>query len=197
MIQLFMDTSYKTMTIACIVDDKIASFYHDYAFKTQSELAMTTLDKVMKKAGLRPNQIEEMIITIGPGSYTGVRIAMTIAKTLATISDIRVKTITSLELFCANDENTLVVFDARSDRAYIGLFENKQYVKGPVVLTIPEINNLIKHLQPTIVGDAQLFEGVENFELTEEMLLDAIKKATLVSNVHQLKPLYLKEMSAY
>jgi len=197
MIQLFMDTSYKTMTVACIKDNEVVSFYHDYSFKTQSELAMPTLEKIMNQANLHPQQIDEMIITLGPGSYTGVRIAMSIAKTLAAISDVKIKTITSLEMFVSTNQETLVVCDARSDRAYVGLFKNKQYVMGPSVLPIADIQHIIDQNKPMIVGDAHLFDLQDNFELDETMLLDAINQAKEVVDVDHLKPLYLKEMSAY
>lgn len=197
MIQLFMDTSYKTMSLAIVENNKIVSFYHEYSFKTQSELAMPTLDKIIKEAKMQPNQIDEMIITSGPGSYTGVRIAMSIAKTLSAISDIKVKTITSLELFVSSNEKTLVVFDARSDRAYFGLFKDKAYIQGPSVLPIDDITKIVEKHNPSIVGDGHLFDEVDNFELNEAMLLSAIKNATLIDDVDHLKPLYLKEMSAY
>lgn len=197
MIQLFMDTSYKTMTIAIIENDKIVSFYHEHSFKTQSELAMPTLDKMVTEANIKPNQIDEMIITSGPGSYTGVRIAMSIAKTLSAISDIKVKTITSLELFVSSNEKTLVVFDARSDRAYFGLFNDKTYIQGPAVLPIDDIKKIVEKDNPIVVGDGHLFEEADNFDLNETMLLNAIKNATLIDDVDHLKPLYLKEMSAY
>lgn len=185
------------MSIAIVENNKIVSFYHEYSFKTQSELAMPTLDKIIKEAKIQPKQIDEMIITIGPGSYTGVRIAMSIAKTLSAISEIKIRTITSLELFVASNEKTLVVFDARSDRAYFGLFNEKTYIKGPAVLPIDDIKKIIKEENPKIVGDGHLFDTTDNFELNETMLLNAIKNATLIDDVDHLKPLYLKEMSAY
>lgn len=197
MIQLFMDTSYKTMTIAIIKNDEIVSFYHEHSFKTQSELAIPTLDKIVAEANIKPSQIDEMIITLGPGSYTGVRIAMSIAKTLSAISDIRVKTITSLELFVSSNEKTLVVFDARSDRAYFGLFYDRLYIQGPAVLPIDDIKKIIEKDNPNVVGDGHLFDTIDNFNLNETMLLNAIKNATLIDDVDHLKPLYLKEMSAY
>ena len=44
-----------------------------------------------------------MIITSGPGSYTGVRVAMTIAKTLAAVSDVRIKSVSSLAAYAGNE----------------------------------------------------------------------------------------------
>jgi tRNA threonylcarbamoyladenosine biosynthesis protein TsaB len=194
---IFLDTSYKTMTIACIEDNQVLSFFHKEAFKKQSELAMSVLDDCVKEAGWKPQDITEMVIAVGPGSYTGVRIAMTIAKTLSAISSITIKTITSLELFVQSNENTMVLFDARSDRAYVGIFKNKKYIQGPLILTIQEIEELQKQEQFIVEGDGELIGLRNTFEFSEEACLRLVSSAKTVDDVDQLKPLYLKEMSAY
>lgn len=194
---VFLDTSYKTMSVACVNDDKVLSFYHKQAFKRQSELAMSVLDECVKEAGWNPQDIDEVVIAIGPGSYTGVRIAMTIAKTLSAISDIKVKTITSMELFVESDEKTLVLFDARSDRAYVGVFENKKYVQGPMVLSISETLDLVSKGKLLVRGDGHLVDKQDTFSFNEETCLNLIDRAEPVEDIDQLKPLYLKEMSAY
>ena len=194
---VFLDTSYKTMSVVCIESDKVVSYYHEEAFKKQSELAMSVLDECVKEAGWSPLDIDEIIIAIGPGSYTGVRIAMTIAKTLSAISSIKVRTITSLELFVDSDEKTLVLFDARSERAYVGVFENRKYIHGPLVLSIPEVTTLINEDNYIIKGDGHLVDKLDVFTINKETCLILIKNAEVVDDIDHLKPLYLKEMSAY
>lgn len=194
---VFLDTSYKTMSVVCIEDNKVLSFYHKEAFKRQSELAMSILDECVKEAGWDPQDIHEVVIAIGPGSYTGVRIAMTIAKTLSAISNIQVKTTTSLELFVDTEEKTLVLFDARSDRAYVGLFENKEYIQGPLVMNISDVQDLVNKEKPIVRGDGHLVCKPDLYVVDQETCLYLVKNAKLVEDVDQLKPLYLKEMSAY
>lgn len=194
---VFLDTSYKTMSVVCIENNKVLSFYHKEAFKRQSELAMSVLDGCVKEAGWKPQEINEVVIAVGPGSYTGVRIAMTIAKTLSAISNIQVKTITSLELFVDTDEKTLVLFDARSDRAYVGLFKNKEYTQGPLVMNISEVQDLVNKERPIVRGDGHLVSEPDSYTVNQETCLYLVKNAKLVEDVDQLKPLYLKEMSEY
>jgi tRNA threonylcarbamoyladenosine biosynthesis protein TsaB len=194
---IFLDTSYKTMTVACIEDEKVLSFFHEEAFKRQSELAMSVLDDCVKEAGWKPQDIKEMVIGIGPGSYTGVRIAMTIAKTLSAISEIRVKSVTSLELFVQSKNKTMVIFDARSDRAYVGLFKDKKYIQDPLILAVKEIEELNESDEFVVEGDGHLIGLPNSFELTRETCLRLVDNAKLVDDVDQLKPLYLKEMSEY
>lgn len=195
--QILMDTSYKTLTVACIINNEVVSMVHKHAFKNQSEFAMQTLFEVVSQANIQPSDIDEFIITVGPGSYTGVRIAMSIAKTLAAVSPIKIKTITSLQLFVSDEKPTLVLFDARSDRAYVGVFNQYQYVVGPMVISVDKVSELIEKYNPIVVGDGNLVDELDNFDLTEDNILMAIKHAVLVEDVDHLKPMYLKEMSAY
>lgn len=194
---VFLDTSYKTMSVACIQDNKVVSFFHEEAFKRQSEMAMSVLDDCVKEAGWNPMEIDEMVVAIGPGSYTGVRIAMTIAKTLAAISNIKVKTITSLELFVDSNDDTCVLFDAKSERAYVGLFKGTKYTQGPLVLSVEEIVDLIRDHNYIIKGDGHLIGKEDSFKFEKETCLRLIKNATPIEDVDHLSPLYLKEMMEY
>jgi tRNA threonylcarbamoyladenosine biosynthesis protein TsaB len=195
--QLFMDTSHKYLTVACVEDNDVKSFFNEYAFKNQSEIAMTVLSDCVKEAGWSPSEVERMVISIGPGSYTGVRIAMTIAKTLAAISEIKIATTTSLECYVNSDKQTFVILDARSERVYGGLFVDKTYVEGPRVYTMDEVNRIMSDQNISVIGDLHLFGLDDIFEITKSRIIECVNQAQDVDDVDYLKPLYLKEMSAY
>lgn len=195
--QIFMDTSHKYLTIACIENNEIKSFFNEYAFKNQSEIAMTVLADCVKEAGWSPSEIKRMVIAIGPGSYTGVRIAMTIAKSLAAVSDMIIATTTSLECYVNSDEQTFVMLDARSERVYGGMFINKIYVDGPRVFTIDEASKIVSDQSITAVGDLHLLNLDDKFDITQSRIVECVNNAQDVDDIDYLKPLYLKEMSAY
>ena len=67
--------------------------------------------------------VNEMIITSGPGSYTGVRVAMTIAKTLAAVSNVKIKSVSSLAAYAGMNQ-ALSVIDARGHKVFVGVYEN-------------------------------------------------------------------------
>ena len=56
------------------------------------------MEKLLNKYHKELLDVDEIVITIGPGSYTGERVALTIAKTLSVISSVRIKAISSLAL---------------------------------------------------------------------------------------------------
>ncbi len=195
--QVFIDTSHKYLTIACIDKDEILSFYHEYAFKNQSEIVMSILSDLVSKAKWEPQDIDRIVITKGPGSYTGVRIAMTIAKTLSAVSDVQIATVTSLECYVNTDKKTFVMLDARSDRVYGGYFIDKKYVEGPRVYTLDEVRAFVRDEDPNMVGDLTLIGREDIFSIDQDRIIEIITQAVSIDDVDHLKPMYLKEMSAY
>ena len=79
MLTLCIDTAYKYLTCALIKDDKVISSYSEPCFKRQSEEVFHAMEVVFASAGIDRRAIDSICISSGPGSYTGVRIAMTIA----------------------------------------------------------------------------------------------------------------------
>lgn len=195
--QVLIDTSYKFLTVCCVQDTKLVSFYHQQAFKSQSEKVMVVLDQQIKNAGWKPTDIQRLVIVNGPGSYTGVRLAMTIAKTLAAISDIKVATITSIELIAKDAAEALVVLDARSDRVYGGLVK-AGVLSDLAVYTLDQIKELRKqHSNALVLGDGSLLSETDDFNDNFENIGQLISKLPNVEDVDFLTPLYLKEISAY
>ena len=100
MLTLCIDTAYKYLTCALIQDNHIIGSYCKECFKKQSEEVFLALDETFKQANVERKDIDSICISEGPGSYTGVRIAMTIAKTIGELLKIDVYTspITALEI---------------------------------------------------------------------------------------------------
>lgn len=88
---------------------------------------MPAIDELLKECGLKPSDLTQIAVAKGPGSYTGVRIGVTIAKTLAWSLNIPVKTVSSLEVLAANGRffQGLIcpLFDARRGQVYTGLYQ--------------------------------------------------------------------------
>ncbi len=195
--QVFIDTAYKTLTVALLKDNQVVDMVHEMAFKSQSELVMLKLDELLKANALKPHEIDELIVTVGPGSYTGIRIAMTIGKVLGAISPIKIKTATSLELFASSTGQSVVLFDARSQRVYYGLFDEGIYVEGPHILNIDEVHRILSETPFSVYGDGHLVGLEDKFDLNAQAIERVVSKAEAVDDSDHLEPLYLKEASAY
>ena len=99
-----MDTSYKYLNICLLDGDVVVDSLHMECFKQQSEWMIPKLKELMDRHGWVSEDIEAMVITEGPGSYTGIRIAMTVAKVFCSSMNIPYK-----EQYCIGTWNTMFI----------------------------------------------------------------------------------------
>lgn len=190
MITLYMDTAFKRLNLLLARDQKPLAGISVEAFKKQSELIFVELNELLAQAGLTYKDLNRIVITRGPGSYTGVRIAMSIAKVLASQLHIPLYTISTMQLFTGKKSGK-VLLDARAKRAFYAEIEEGK-IRRLEILPLEEIESLLSD-DDLLFGDAGLVDReaqpsdfLENFLLLEEELEP-------VENVHLLKPEYLKE----
>ena len=195
MITLCMETSHKYLVLALIEDDKIISRFQEVCLKKQSEYINIKIDELCKSANVLPFEIDQVCVTKGPGSYTGVRIAMSVAKVICSMRKIKCYTISTFQLYSVNFMNCSCILDARSNRIYYGIISEGKLVKQGVDL-IENVKNEIL-LQKNITGECGIL-GIDEVEidLCEAFLL-LKNKWELVENIHSLQPIYLKESSEY
>ena len=193
MLTLCIDTSYKYLTCVLIEDDHILSSYSEECFKRQSEEVFPILNEVFEKAQAPKDSIDSICIAEGPGSYTGVRIAMTIAKVIGEMLPCDVYTISTLRLYAAGRNNCMVVMDARAKRVYCGIYDGEDIIKDDCALPIEEVDPG-DHL---LIGDGQLFGKECDFGNIPEAFLKTKKMWKKVERIAYLTPEYLKESESY
>lgn len=196
MITLCMDTSHKHLTLALIQDDQLIKKSMTECFKQQSETIFPELVKLCEEAKIKPDDIQEVVVTTGPGSYTGVRIAMTIAKVLCATKNIPCYALNTLQLYSGNHAKCCVLLDARSKRAYFAKYNHGEVVQEPGVFTIDEIQNFIK-TDEEILGDGSLLGKEDNYVDLAESFLALKPYWEKVENIHCLVPEYLKSSEEY
>lgn len=192
MITLCMDTSHTWLVIGLMKDDTVIGKIQEKCWKKQSEELFPKLIELMDTLQLKPEDIDQVVISKGPGSYTGVRIAMTVAKVFCAMRNLPIYTLSTLLLY-AGKKDCRVVMDARGKRVYTAPFKNGNLVDKEQVIEISELN--IEDEE--VIGDGSLVgkedkwpDIVENFkELKEEW--------ELCDNVHLVVPEYLKSSESY
>ena len=195
MISLCMDSAYKALVLGLYKDGKLIDGVSIEAFKKQSETIFVELNQLFEKNGLDYKDVDEVIITDGPGSYTGIRIAMTIAKVLCTQMHKTLKCISTMQLFAGMDESANVILDARSKRAYVAHVEKGSIVGETKILEVNELEGYLNSYPGTLYGDGYLV-GKET--QTPDFLKNFIEvPARTIENIHALVPQYLKESDAY
>ncbi|KRM69462.1 M22 family O-sialoglycoprotein endopeptidase [Apilactobacillus ozensis DSM 23829 = JCM 17196] len=174
---LALDTSNRPLTVAIVEDNQILATETTTVHQKHAEFLMPVIEDMFNKCDLKPNDIDRIVVSSGPGSYTGIRIATATAKTLAfTLNKelVGVSSLCTLALNC-EQENMLVmpIFNARNNNAFTGLY---RIVDGQPVSMIEDCHtdfdqwlDRIKHNfdneQICLVGDYSVFLD----EITEKL----------------------------
>ncbi|MCM3768170.1 tRNA (adenosine(37)-N6)-threonylcarbamoyltransferase complex dimerization subunit type 1 TsaB [Neobacillus niacini] len=127
---LSIDTSNYTLGVALLEEDQVLGEYITNLKKNHSIRIMPAIQTLMKDCGKTPADLTKIVVAKGPGSYTGVRIGVTIAKTLAWTLNIPLVGISSLEILAAGPGRYFSgyispIFDARRGQVYTGLYHYK------------------------------------------------------------------------
>ena len=147
MITLFIDTSISFPTISLLKDNKILFNFCEEIKSDMSSKILPIIDEALNKINLEMNSIHNIFVVTGPGSFTGVRIGVTIAKTLAYTLNIPIKTITSLKAYAVSSDketNKLVTIEDLKGK-YIGYFDkNNNLLSDYTYLKNDEYERYIK-----------------------------------------------------
>lgn len=197
MISLCMDSAYKQLVLGLYKDQELLDGISLEAFKKQSETIFVELNRLLKETNLDYKDIDRVIITKGPGSYTGIRIAMTIAKVLCSQMHKELYTISTMQLYAGIEKQANVILDARSQRAYVAHLEDGQIQGNTQILTLDEVKEFIETNPGIVLGDADLMgQDVQKVDFLKNFI-ELEPYYEKVENIHALVPDYLKESDSY
>ena len=153
---IVMDSANKYLVVALYENQKCLASLQEEGNRKQSEYAIVYLQKLLQENHLKVSNFDEMVITIGPGSYTGVRVALTIAKTLNATMNIKIKTVSSLKAM-AGMKKAISILDARSKKVFLGIYNEGKTVVEDCIISLDEFENYQKQYSDyEIVGDTEL-----------------------------------------
>ncbi|WP_249029911.1 tRNA (adenosine(37)-N6)-threonylcarbamoyltransferase complex dimerization subunit type 1 TsaB [Tannockella kyphosi] len=193
---LVMDTSNSYLVVALFIDDQCVEKIQEKGNRKQSENALLYTKNILEKHNLTMLELDQMIITIGPGSYTGVRVALTIAKTLGTLTNIQIKVVSSLLVY-AGDKKAISILDARSKKVFLGVYDQGVCKQEEQLMLLEDVSTLLQQYPDfEVVGDVELLgnERVE-VDLANHIYLASLK-VEVVDNMDTLVPVYMKEVEA-
>lgn len=147
---LYIDTTSNYLYTGVVEESSLLCERKIRFDKDLSTMALTTIVDMLNEKNVTPSDIDKIILVNGPGSFTGCRIGITIAKTYAWALNIPITTITSLEAMAlAKDDYDfhVPILDARRDYVFAGIYDKdnnqimkNQYIKKSVLETA--INNM-------------------------------------------------------
>ena len=173
---LFIDTHLFDINIYLVKDDKILRDKHISGEKNNSKYLVSTIKEVCEG-----ESYDQIVVVNGPGSFTGVRLGVTVAKTLAYTKKIPIKVVSSLECMCFSKDSCNHIYAISDGNGYfIGEFNNYHLIKEYYYVTNSEFKELI-----------QIKKIETEVELNICFILDKLKLRKGI-NPHKVNPIYIK-----
>ena len=193
MVTILLDSSNTNLSVGIAKDNTLLDYISYEAWQRQSEYMIVELNKLLEKHNIKKEDITDVIVAKGPGSYTGVRIAITIAKTIAVALDAKLYAVSSLRVQKDGTVPSICLINARSNRSYVGVYQNQEVLLNDCIMKNDEVMKYIEdHPDYSVCGDTKYLnvEGIESNTMKE--MLDL--KGSLESiNPLSLKPVYMKD----
>ena len=187
---LNIDTALDTASVCLAQDEEILALAINENQKKQAGWLHLIIDEILKKNDLRPNQLDAVAVSIGPGSYTGLRVGLATAKGLCYALNIPLIAISTLKMiaFAAKDEATSMIcpmIDARRMEVFTAVYDKELQEKIPAhALIIDE-----KSFADILSTSAILFFGNGSKKLQPLILNNNASFSDKVSNASHLSPL--------
>ncbi|ATU69819.1 tRNA (adenosine(37)-N6)-threonylcarbamoyltransferase complex dimerization subunit type 1 TsaB [Levilactobacillus brevis] len=169
---LAIDTSNRPLSVAVLDDTTVLAAITVTVHQKHAEYLLPEIERLLAMAALKPGDLDRVVVAAGPGSYTGIRIAVTTAKTLAATLDLDLVAVSSLATLAANVpvEGALVapIFDARNQNVFAGLYRIKAGMPVPVIADAHVnittfLTAVTEYAEPVwFLGDAAHFDDLIN-----------------------------------
>ena len=187
MYTLFISTFDKLITIGLLKNGEVLDKKIKESDRNHSIYVMPMIEEILSVNEITTSYLNEIIVVNGPGSFTGVRLGVTIAKTLAYTLDIPIKTITSLEAYAvsieSNDNKLITISDLKGK--FIGYFNsNNEVLEEFKYLSNNEYKEYIKDKKETELKEFNL-----------ESIYKYLKNIDSI-NPHIVNPIYIKGIEA-
>lgn len=196
MITLAFDTCLDKMYAVLKRDEEVLSsrIVKNKDNKYHSAFLISTLQEILSENNVKPQDVNLIAVNTGPGSFTGIRACVTVARVMAQQLNCKAVGVSSLEILAQiAPKNPLVALDARKNCAYL-------YCDGEIkgAVNIEEVQEIIKSGDYTVITDDKLkplLGGVsyqeKDFPLGEILADLAVKKED-EGDWRKLKPLYIQ-----
>jgi len=180
MYTLYIDTHFVNLVIGLFKNDSIAEKQILESNK-HSENTINLIEKVLSNNNIKVDDLSEIIVVNGPGSFTGVRIGVVIAKIMGFSKNIKVKTISYLEALALNYNEDVTVGIKDRNGAFIGNFNKNHHLTSDY-----------KYLSNDELSKYK--DEIKFLDKVDLNLVYKFMKSKEAINPHNVKPLYVKKI---
>ena len=206
---LAFDTSSKALSLAILEDKQVLAETTINIKKNHSITLMPAIDFLMNSLDMKPTDLDRIVVAQGPGSYTGLRIAVATAKTLAHTLKIELVGVSSWLVLVPEQVEGLVipVMDARRNNVYAGFYQSGQAVRPEAHLPLAEVLEIagVADQPVTFVGETAVFAEQIEAALPGVSVQPTLPDAAVIGrlgldlpaqSIHDFVPNYLKRVEA-
>ncbi|RCW27074.1 N6-L-threonylcarbamoyladenine synthase [Ciceribacter lividus] len=199
MIVLAIDTAGVDCSAAVYDSDKAAVLgaATETIGRGHAEKLMEKIDAALAAAGLPLEAVERLAVTVGPGSFTGIRVGVAAARGLALALGIPVVGVSTLAVLAAVETDSspvVAAVDAKRGEVYAQAFANGNAVTEPMLGSIGDVQDLVRRLGAHVTGSAASLLAGEAVETPPDHFPIAIiaRLGAASDPAGKPKPLYLR-----
>ena len=193
MYTVLLDSSNTNLSVGLAKDNLLLESISYEAWQQQSEYMIPELNKLLEKYDVKREEIDSVIVAKGPGSYTGVRIAITIAKTIAVALGSKLYAVSSLRAQKDGKNPSICLINARSGRSYIGVYQGSETLLEDQIMKNDEVLKYVAdHPSYSICGDTK-YLSLASIDTNNILEMLSLKECLESVNPLSLKPVYMKD----
>lgn len=193
----YIDTASSYLYSGIIQNDKLLIERKLNLARDLSTIAIDEVDKMFKEINFNPSDIDKIIVVSGPGSFTGIRIGMTLAKIYAYSLNKEITCITSLEAMNASyslEGLTIPIIDARRGFVYAGIYDKDRELLPNQYISKEKLKDILsKYNKDYFYISNDSFNDIEVIKYDPD-ILKIVKKYQYKKaiNPHLVEPTYFK-----
>ena len=206
MIVLALDTALAATSVAVLDGETVLAVRSEPMERGHQERLAGIVRDVMAEAGIGFDALERIGVTVGPGSFTGLRVGLAFAKGLALALDIPCVGVGTMEALAASVETSgpvVVAIDARRGQIYLQVFRDGAALTEPEALTVEDAGARLEQVGAkgaTLAGSGAALLRLEGYTLINIYSADPVALARLTLQakdpVARPEPLYLRAPDA-
>ena len=187
--------SVSSSLVNLVIEDTASSFSNTSVNSSNSSKIIPIIDEAFKHTSFKLRDIDKILVCNGPGSFTGIRVGVTVAKTIAWALKIDIIPISSLELLSTTKTNKkflVPMIDARRGNVFGAIYDTSlKLIKKDSMIGIEELINNLDSNYEFVSYDSLNVKDVIKPSIDILKIVDKHKNDKGI-NPHNLNPNYLK-----
>lgn len=205
---LFIDSSRRSLSVALVSNDTLLFVSNVDSYSKHSNFLMNEIVNILNKTGNKIYDIDNILVLNGPGSFTGVRVGVTISKTIAWTLSKKLYELTTLKALSLHDDNDVVIsviydkdttsyvgiYDEEDVEDYIDLDNIKQFNGKNITIVSFDDNNFVKLLNNALSKNNNVkIKIIDDYDYIKVVNYALSTKSI---NPHAAEPVYMKKIDA-